>query len=41
LSSDEQARPPVGDWLGSPHLRFERHGRIAWVEIDRPEGATR
>lgn len=30
-------RPPEGDWLGSPYLRFERHGSIAHVVVDRPE----
>jgi enoyl-CoA hydratase len=23
--------------LGTPHLRWERHGEVAWVTIDRPE----
>jgi enoyl-CoA hydratase/carnithine racemase len=30
-------RPPAGDWLGTPYLRFERAGSIATVTIDRPE----
>lgn len=30
-------RPPEGDWLGTPHLRFERLGSIAMVTVDRPE----
>ena len=30
-------RPPDGDWLGTPFLRFERHGSIAHVTVDRPE----
>jgi enoyl-CoA hydratase/carnithine racemase len=29
-------RPPEGDWLGSPYLRFERRGSIAVVTVDRP-----
>jgi len=29
-------RPPVGDWLGTPFLRFERRGSIAVVVVDRP-----
>jgi enoyl-CoA hydratase/carnithine racemase len=29
-------RPPEGDWLGTPFLRFERHGSIAVVTVDRP-----
>lgn len=37
MSAQTQVRPPDGDWLGSPYLRFERHGRVAWVVIDRPE----
>jgi enoyl-CoA hydratase/carnithine racemase len=30
-------RPPEGDWLGTPYLRFERKGSIALVTVDRPE----
>ncbi len=30
-------RPPEGDWLGSPYLRFERSGWYATVVVDRPE----
>lgn len=30
-------RPPEGDWLGTPYLRFERQGPIAVVTVDRPE----
>ncbi|HMJ79139.1 MAG TPA: enoyl-CoA hydratase/isomerase family protein [Iamia sp.] len=30
-------RPPEGDWLGTPHLRFERHGVLARCVVDRPE----
>ncbi len=30
-------RPPEGDWLGSPYLRFERHGSLAHCTVDRPE----
>jgi enoyl-CoA hydratase/carnithine racemase len=29
--------PPSGDWLGTPFLRFERHGPLARVVVDRPE----
>jgi enoyl-CoA hydratase/carnithine racemase len=29
--------PPDGDWLGTPHLRFERRGPVAVVTVDRPE----
>ena len=30
-------RSPEGDWLGTPHLRFERHGSLARCVVDRPE----
>ena len=30
------SRPPEGDWLGSPYLKFERRGSIAIVTVDRP-----
>ncbi|MEY2454239.1 MAG: hypothetical protein QOD92_3813 [Acidimicrobiaceae bacterium] len=30
-------QPPEGDWLGTPHLRFERHGSLAHCVVDRPE----
>jgi enoyl-CoA hydratase/carnithine racemase len=30
-------RPPDGDWLGTPYLRFERQGPLAVVTVDRPE----
>jgi len=30
-------RPPEGDWLGTPYLRFERRDSIAVVTVDRPE----
>ena len=33
---DDLPRPPEGDWLGTPHLRFERHGPLAHVVVDRP-----
>src|SRR3954447_2543996 len=28
-------RPPEGDWLGTRHLRFERHGPLAHCVVDR------
>jgi enoyl-CoA hydratase/carnithine racemase len=34
---DDAPRPPEGDWLGTPHLRLERHGVLAHVVVDRPE----
>lgn len=30
-------RPPEGDWLGTPYLRFERAGWYATVTVDRPQ----
>lgn len=30
-------RPPEGDWLGTPYLRFERHGALAHCVVDRPQ----
>lgn len=30
-------KPPAGDWLGTPYLRFERHGPVGRVVVDRPE----
>jgi enoyl-CoA hydratase len=32
-----EPRPPEGDWLGTPYLRFERRGPIAVVTVDRPD----
>jgi enoyl-CoA hydratase len=29
--------PPKGDWLGTPYLRFERHGPIAHCVVERLE----
>lgn len=34
--TDPAPRAPEGDWLGSPFLRFERHGSLARVVVDRP-----
>jgi len=31
------SRPPEGDWLGTPYLRFERHGSLAMCVVDRPQ----
>ena len=33
----EPPRPPEGDWLGTPYLRFEREGSLARCVVDRPE----
>ncbi|OCB26420.1 crotonase [Mycobacterium malmoense] len=35
-SKDLSPRPPDGDWLGTPYLRFEREGGFAVVVLDRP-----
>ena len=35
--SDCAPRPPEGDWLGTPYLRFERHPPFAQLTVDRPE----
>jgi enoyl-CoA hydratase/carnithine racemase len=37
VNDGSTGRPPAGDWLGTPHLRFERDGGIAVVTVDRPE----
>jgi enoyl-CoA hydratase len=31
------SRAPEGDWLGTPYVRFERHGSLAYCVVDRPE----
>src|SRR4051812_4206597 len=30
-------RPPEGDWLGTPYLRFTREGPFGVCTLDRPE----
>lgn len=37
MSPPPPPRPPDGDWLGTPYLRFERHGSIAHCIVNRPE----
>jgi enoyl-CoA hydratase len=37
---DGSPRPPAGDWLGTPYLRFRREGPFAIVTLDRPRHAT-
>jgi enoyl-CoA hydratase len=37
MTTETAPRPPEGDWLGTPFLRFERQGSIAVVTVDRPE----
>ncbi|NDJ90066.1 MULTISPECIES: enoyl-CoA hydratase/isomerase family protein [Mycolicibacter] len=36
-TSDGGPRPPDGDWLGSPYLKFERDGAFAICTLDRPQ----
>ena len=33
----DSPRPPDGDWLGTPYLRFTREGPFAICTLDRPE----
>jgi len=33
----DRPRPPDGDWLGTPFLRFDREGPFGIVTLDRPE----
>ena len=35
--TENTPRPPEGDWLGTPFVRFERHGPLAHCIVDRPE----
>jgi enoyl-CoA hydratase/carnithine racemase len=35
--SERSRRPPEGDWLGTPFLRFTRAGPFGVVVIDRPD----
>src|SRR5665213_2260323 len=37
MNEDDLPRPPKGDWLGTPYVRFERHGPLAHCVVDRPE----
>lgn len=36
MKASPSARPPEGDWLGTPYLRFERRQGYGAVIIDRP-----
>ena len=33
-------QPPQGDWLGTPFLRFERHGVFGRCIVDRPQARS-
>ena len=37
MAEPHVARPPEGDWLGTPHLVFERRGSLGCCIVDRPE----
>jgi enoyl-CoA hydratase len=37
VSAEKVGTPPNGDWLGTPYLRFERHGPLGRCVVDRPE----
>lgn len=37
MTSGLTPRPPEGDWLGTPYLKFERQGPFGVVTLDRPE----
>ena len=37
MHDQTQGRPPEGDWLGTPYVRFERKGSLASCIVDRPE----
>jgi hypothetical protein len=34
---EQGPRPPEGDWLGTPFLKFKREGPFAICTLDRPE----
>lgn len=36
-TTGDTPRPPEGDWLGTPYLRFDRQGSVGIVTVDRPE----
>jgi enoyl-CoA hydratase/carnithine racemase len=36
-ASRSAPRPPEGDWLGTPYLRFERRPPFAHLTVDRPQ----
>jgi enoyl-CoA hydratase len=36
-TTESTPRPPDGDWLGTPYLRFEREGPFGVVTLDRPQ----
>jgi enoyl-CoA hydratase/carnithine racemase len=36
-TAENAPRPPDGDWLGTPFLRFDREGPFGVCTLDRPE----
>jgi enoyl-CoA hydratase/carnithine racemase len=36
-AAEPAPRPPDGDWLGTPYLRFERRPPFAHLTVDRPQ----
>ncbi|MBY8862862.1 enoyl-CoA hydratase/isomerase family protein [Nocardia sp. CA2R105] len=36
-AAQQDPRPPQGDWLGTPYLRFTREGPFGVCTLDRPE----
>jgi enoyl-CoA hydratase/carnithine racemase len=36
-TTESTPRPPDGDWLGTPYLRFDREGPFGVVTLDRPQ----
>ena len=37
MSTGDTPRPPDGDWLGTPFLKFTREGAFGVCRLDRPE----
>ena len=37
MTTTDAPRPPEGDWLGTPYLRFTREGPFGVCTLDRPE----
>ncbi|MBX7431453.1 enoyl-CoA hydratase/isomerase family protein [Mycobacterium sp. Y57] len=37
MTTTTEPRPPEGDWLGTPYLRFTREGPFGVCTLDRPE----
>lgn len=37
MADTNAPRPPEGDWLGTPYVRFERRGSLGYAIVDRPD----